>query len=103
MRPMREETALSSVSVIEVYGSMAVEAAFGGAFMRRSFLMMGAWSTLAFLGMVASLHSQAEKGRTFAFLVACGDYEKTQLKPVHFTVDEMKLFRDVLVDSGIDE
>src|ERR1043165_694249 len=48
-----------------------------------------------------SAQPDAGKGRTFAFLVACGDYDKTQLKPVPFTVNEMKLFRDILVQSGV--
>ncbi len=47
------------------------------------------------------LFAQPNQGRTFAFLVACGDYDKTQLKPVSFTVGEMKLFRQVLIDSGV--
>jgi uncharacterized caspase-like protein len=47
------------------------------------------------------LFAQPNQGRTFAFLVACGDYDKTQLKPVPFTVGEMKLFRQVLIDSGV--
>lgn len=43
---------------------------------------------------------QTGKGRTFAFLVACGDYDPSELKPVPFTLHEMKLFRDVLIASG---
>jgi formylglycine-generating enzyme required for sulfatase activity len=45
----------------------------------------------------------AGKGRCFAFLVACGDYDPTELKPVPFTLHEMKLFREVLIASGTTE
>src|ERR1043165_4648275 len=47
------------------------------------------------------LFAQPNKGRQFAFLVACGDYDKTQLNPVTFTVPEMTAFRQVLIDSGV--
>ncbi len=57
--------------------------------------------TLVAISSLFFASAQPNQGRTFAFLVACGDYDKTQLKPVPFTVGEMKLFRQVLIDSGV--
>jgi len=63
-------------------------------------LIFGGNLVLLVLGALCA-QPDASKGRTFAFLVACGDYDKTQLKPVPFTVNEMKLFRQVLIDTGV--
>lgn len=65
--------------------------------MFRKFLLLG----LVISSTAGHLSAQPNQGRTFAFLVACGDYDKTQLRPVPFTVGEMKLFRDVLITSGV--
>jgi hypothetical protein len=58
-------------------------------------------SLLLVLPSLGLLFAQPSQGRTFTFLVACGDYDKTQLKPVTFTVPEMTAFRQILVDTGI--
>ncbi len=45
--------------------------------------------------------AQTDTKRTFAFLVACAEYDPVELRRVPFTLHEMKLFRDALIASGI--
>ena len=65
--------------------------------MIRKLIALAVAVSLPALGL---LLAQPNQGRQFAFLVACGDYDKTQLNPVAFTVPEMTAFRQVLIDSG---
>lgn len=68
--------------------------------MRRSrafYIVITAACCVSFVGFASA---QSEPGRSFAFLVACGDYDPSELKPVPFTLHEMKLFHDVLIASG---
>ncbi len=64
----------------------------------RKFLILTVVVSLLLFGVI---FAQPSQGRTFAVLVACGDYDKTELNPVPFTVAEMTLFRDVLMQSGV--
>ncbi len=43
------------------------------------------------------------EGRNFAFLVGVEEYDKTELKPALFAVNDIVEFRQVLVDSGFKE
>jgi len=63
--------------------------------MRRLALLSAAFLTLVSAGIHFHTNAQPAQGRTFAFLVACGDYDKTQLKPV----PELAAFHLVLIDS----
>ena len=68
---------------------------------RKTILVVGLLVS-AFSPSILVAQTDAAKGRTFAFLVACADYDKT-LNPVLFSVPEMTAFRQVLIDTGVSE
>ena len=66
--------------------------------------MKGIWllvvvsiATLASLPVTA-----APRGETFAFLVVCSDYSN-EFRTLPGTLDDMKEFRQTLIDSGVPE
>ncbi len=65
-----------------------------------------AFAPLAALALTCSLaglpaaQSGGEAGRSFALLVACGDYDVNELRKLPFTVRETEEFRDVLLATG---
>jgi len=63
----------------------------------RRFLLLA----LALVNIATPALGQPEPSRIFAFLVACGDYDPSELKAVPFTLPEMNQFRDVLINSGV--
>src|SRR4051794_6601229 len=65
----------------------------GDSIMRRFRFVFILLAMFLFAGSIWFASAQTTPGRSFAFLVACGDYDPSELKPVPFTLNEMKLFR----------
>src|SRR5260370_24232022 len=40
------------------------------------------------------------RGQRYAFLVACGDYDQKELRPLKYTRNDISAFHRVLLDSG---
>ncbi len=52
---------------------------------------------------VTPLSAQSKrKGTQYAFLVACSGYDKTELKPLPYTVNDVEEFKKVLLESGFE-
>ena len=66
---------------------------------RRSLLVALAAVALL-LGPLYFSHAQAGKGIKYAFLVACSKYDKTQLRPVPHTADDVEGFKKALLATG---
>lgn len=49
-----------------------------------------------------SVRAQSVSGSSYAFLVACSEYERTELKPLPYTINDIEEFRKVLQDAGFD-
>ncbi len=41
------------------------------------------------------------QSRTYAFLVGCGAYDRRELRPLEFTLNDVRAFHKTLVDSGV--
>src|SRR5437879_3433283 len=66
---------------------------------------MHRWRALLVLALLASLGGsqtakKKEKGRKYAFLVACSGYTAGEFRKLPGTAAEMRDFRQALIDSG---
>jgi len=62
-------------------------------------------TVLAFVSLLppaALAQGTSGKGHSYAFLVACSDYNKNELKPLPFTINDIEEFRKVLLESGFE-
>ena len=58
------------------------------------------WLVCCFLMSLVGASSKCVAGENYAFLVAVGDYDLKQLKPLRFTRNDIFDFHQVLLDSG---
>ena len=71
-------------------------------FPRAWFRLAGLSGVLMVLALVPPGWAQKAKGKQYAFLVACSDYQAGQFRALKGTIAEMKDFRQALIDSGFD-